>query len=145
MARGSGSGQDGITVTEKGKSLYSGHGVAPSDSNAMSDTPPPTARWGQEAPEVITRHDPSGSAVPDIRKAARSAAEVEKERPRELPGWVGPLVGVITFVLVMGAGIVFMVMWFAYLAASKPPPPPEPEVPEHLEGVPVRKGIGEGE
>jgi hypothetical protein len=145
MGRGSGSNEDGLTVTEGDKAHYSAHGVMGTDSNIMSDTPPPAARWGVEAPEVTLRPAAApASDVPDIRKSARKAEEVERERGREWPWWFGPAVGVVSFVVVLGAGIVGMTMWFSYLVATRPEPEPPPEVPEDLEGVPVRKGIGEG-
>jgi hypothetical protein len=149
MAGGSGSGSDpgSFTVNDRNKNYYKSGDGPPVDSLAMTDTPPPAARWGQEAPESATRQAdaPVEAVVPDIRKSARTAEDVDRSRPREMPAWFGPLVGVVTFVVVLGGGLFLMTVYFSYQVVVAPVPPPEPVVPTELEGVPVRKGLGSGD
>lgn len=136
-------GGQGYRVNERNRAFYSTGTGAPIDSNAMTDTPPPTARWGQEAPEITIRPPVSESVVPDIRKSARSQTEIERARPREFPRWIAPLLAAVVFVAVVGGGVFFMGSWLAYRVVTAPEEPPPVETPTDLEGVPVRKGFRE--
>ena len=146
MAAGPQPPRDPITVSD-GSNTYSKSGIGPtSDAKVLSDTPPPSARWGQEVPETTLRPtDAPKSNVPDFRKVVRSEAEVAKERPRELPAWFGPAVGVVTFVVVMAIGLGLMTVWFSYKVVVAPAPEVvEPTPVDELDGgIPVRKGLKE--
>ena len=111
----------------------------------MSDTPPPQARWGEQAPEVTLRAAVEEPTVPDIRKALTGQPRPAAPREFSMPGWFGQVFGVFVFVVVLGSGLVLMGVWFSYQVVTAPPPPPPPEEPVEHEGVPVRKGIGGGE
>lgn len=139
------SGGPTFTVNERSRGYSSSTGTAPVDSMSMSDTPPPQARWGEQAPEVTIRAAVEEPTVPDIRKALTGQPRPAAPREFSMPGWFGPVFGVFVFVVVLGSGLVLMGVWFSYQVVTAPPPPPPPEEPVEHEGVPVRKGIGGGE
>lgn len=95
------------------------------------------AKNGGGAPPAV---DPD---VPDFRRAARPTAEVEQDRPREVPPWFGPVVGIISFLVTISVGLFGMSAWFQHLEATKPPPPTVQAPPTDVEGVQVRKGLTE--
>lgn len=133
-----------LQVSEEGGHFYAQNGPAV-DSKTMNETPGPMDRYDEaHVPATPLRWDAASTMdthSPDIRKFARTQAEVERDRPREVPGWVGPLVGVVTFFGVMGVGCVFMFFWFTRVRPITTVDETTDEAPTELDGLPVRKNF----
>jgi hypothetical protein len=129
-----------LQVSEGGRRFVVTNGPQ-ADSRAMNETPGPGDRYG-DAPEVPLRWEAEHDAAsPDIRKFARSASDVDRDRPHEVPTWVGPVVGVVTFSAVMTLGCIFMYFWFTRQRAVVEDVVIED--PTELDGLPVRKNLRE--
>ncbi|MCA9488958.1 MAG: hypothetical protein KC621_03525 [Myxococcales bacterium] len=120
---------------------YSEAGYGPNTDTDAHMTPPPHAR--SKAPTDMRAQGPSGkmTPIPDIRRVARKPADVERERPREMPRWLFPAIAVVIFVAFMGGGVFLLVS--ALLVERIVDGPAQPEVIEDIDGIPVRQGFGD--
>jgi hypothetical protein len=127
---------DGVSVTEKSRGYSASTDGPAADTAVHSRETPMPVEWVSTEPVRPTGG--KNRDVPDVRKSLRTADDVERARGRELPHWL-PMAGAAVIALVvLAAGLVYVVR---LAQTSGPPPKPEKPPVEEVEGVPVRKGL----
>jgi hypothetical protein len=125
-----------------------GHYVQSTDG-PVADTTVHTRQTPGIAPAVNPELVPRGKdADPDpdllnLRRAVRSAAEVDRARPRRMQPWSPVVTGLVAFALIVGLGTIGLLAFLQRDRSSEPVVQPAPG-PTEIGGVPVRKGMKGG-
>lgn len=141
MSRASPSKPTGGFKIEGADRGYSEAGFGPVSDTDAHVTPPPHARSKAPTDARSLVPGPKGKAtpIPDFRRVARKFEEVERDRPRQLPAWLFPLIAGVVFLLFMGGGVFLLIS--ALVVERIVDGPAQPEVIEDIDGIPVRKGF----
>ena len=135
---------DQLSVTEEeGQYVQSTEGPADDTTVHTRQTP---GIAPDLAPSVALRGNAATPApeLVSLRRSVRSAAEVERERPRPPARPWNPLVtGLVVFALMVGIGSIGLV---TFLQRDRPAEPviAAPPGPTEIGGVPVRRGMKGG-